>query len=103
MADFADHELGKVILIEREFWEKTDEALISPSIQEHTWGQSKESVMKYIFSFSVFQGGSIQNTKSKRCLELVENNDNEFGFQLTLQKCTGQNWTITNLLPGSNL
>jgi len=41
MADFADHELGKVILIEREFWEKTDEALISSSIQEHTWGQSK--------------------------------------------------------------
>lgn len=57
----------------------------------------------YLFSFSVLQGGSIQNTKSKRCLELVENNDNEFGFQLALQKCTGQNWTITNMLPGSNL
>lgn len=57
----------------------------------------------YLFSFSFLQGGSIQNTKSKRCLELVENNDNEFGYQLTLQKCTGQNWTITNMLPGSTL
>ncbi len=57
----------------------------------------------YLFSFSFLQGGSIQNTKSKRCLELVENNDNEFGYQLMLHKCSGQNWTITNMLPGSTL
>ncbi|RMB97905.1 hypothetical protein DUI87_25383 [Hirundo rustica rustica] len=44
------------------------------------------------------QGGPIQNRKSKRCLELQENNENEFGFQLVLQKCTGQRWSITNVL-----
>ncbi|NXY81836.1 GLT18 acetylgalactosaminyltransferase, partial [Alcedo cyanopectus] len=43
-------------------------------------------------------GGPIQNRKSKRCLELQENNDNEFGFQLVLQKCSGQRWSITNVL-----
>ncbi|NXW68001.1 GLT18 acetylgalactosaminyltransferase, partial [Hirundo rustica] len=43
-------------------------------------------------------GGPIQNRKSKRCLELQENNENEFGFQLVLQKCTGQRWSITNVL-----
>ncbi|XP_066556513.1 polypeptide N-acetylgalactosaminyltransferase 18 isoform X2 [Amia ocellicauda] len=49
------------------------------------------------------QGGSIQNRKSKRCLELIETSDNEFGFQLSLQKCSGQRWTITNILTGSTL
>uniref|UniRef100_A0A665V0K9 Polypeptide N-acetylgalactosaminyltransferase n=1 Tax=Echeneis naucrates TaxID=173247 RepID=A0A665V0K9_ECHNA len=50
-----------------------------------------------------FQGGSIQNMKSKRCLELVSNSDNEFGYQLALQKCTGQKWFITNVLFSSSL
>lgn len=48
--------------------------------------------------FLSFQGGPIQNRKSKRCLELVASSDNEFGYQLVLQKCTGQKWFITNVL-----
>ena len=44
------------------------------------------------------QGGPIQNRKSKRCLELQENSDSEFGFQLVLQRCSGQHWSITNVL-----
>ncbi|GAA6090417.1 polypeptide N-acetylgalactosaminyltransferase 18, partial [Tachysurus ichikawai] len=47
--------------------------------------------------------GSIQNRKSKRCLELVENNESEFGYELAVQKCSGQKWTITSVLPGSTL
>ncbi|KAG7274444.1 hypothetical protein CRUP_033600 [Coryphaenoides rupestris] len=46
-------------------------------------------------------GGAIQNRKSKRCLELVESEENEFGYRLALQKCTGQKWSITNTLLGS--
>ncbi|TNM91087.1 hypothetical protein fugu_003376 [Takifugu bimaculatus] len=49
------------------------------------------------------QGGPIQNRKSKRCLELVASSDNEFGYQLTLQKCTGQKWFITNVLYNSSV
>lgn len=48
--------------------------------------------------FLYFQGGSIQNKKSRRCLELVASSDNEFGYQLVLQKCAGQKWFITNVL-----
>lgn len=53
--------------------------------------------------FLSFQGGPIQNRKSKRCLELAASNDNEFGYQLVLQKCTGQKWFITNVLFNSSL
>ncbi|KAK7169814.1 hypothetical protein R3I94_000143 [Phoxinus phoxinus] len=70
-----------------------------PRLIECSYAAAKRMKLHWHYT----QGGSIQNTKSKRCLELVENNDNEFGYQLTLQKCTGQNWTITNILPGSNL
>ncbi|CAM4531495.1 unnamed protein product [Leuciscus chuanchicus] len=70
-----------------------------PRLIECSYAAAKRMKLHWHFT----QGGSIQNTKSKRCLELVENNDNEFGFRLALQKCTGQNWTITNMLPGSNL
>ncbi|KAI3370868.1 hypothetical protein L3Q82_007384 [Scortum barcoo] len=44
------------------------------------------------------QGGSIQNIESQRCLELVESRQSEFTFQLTIQDCTDQKWTITNIL-----
>uniref|UniRef100_A0A673MMZ5 Polypeptide N-acetylgalactosaminyltransferase n=1 Tax=Sinocyclocheilus rhinocerous TaxID=307959 RepID=A0A673MMZ5_9TELE len=70
-----------------------------PRLIECSYAVAKRMKLHWRFT----QGGSIQNTKSKRCLELMENNDNEFGYQLTLQKCTGQNWTITNMLPGSTL
>lgn len=44
------------------------------------------------------QGGSIQNIDSQRCLELVESRQSEFTFQLAIQDCTDQKWTITNVL-----
>uniref|UniRef100_A0A8C1ADV1 Polypeptide N-acetylgalactosaminyltransferase n=1 Tax=Cyprinus carpio carpio TaxID=630221 RepID=A0A8C1ADV1_CYPCA len=70
-----------------------------PRLIECSYAVAKRMKLHWRFT----QGGPIQNTKSKRCLELVENNDNEFGYQLMLQKCTGQNWIITNMLPGSTL
>lgn len=44
------------------------------------------------------QGGPIQNMESQRCLELVESRQSEFSFQLAIQDCTDQKWTITNIL-----
>ncbi|XP_074950939.1 polypeptide N-acetylgalactosaminyltransferase 18 isoform X5 [Phalacrocorax aristotelis] len=62
-------------------------------------GPDTENIpIMYICHGMTPQGGPIQNRKSKRCLELQENNENEFGFQLVLQKCTGQRWSITNVL-----
>ncbi|KAH0502821.1 Polypeptide N-acetylgalactosaminyltransferase 18 [Microtus ochrogaster] len=62
-------------------------------------GPDTENVpIVYICHGMTPQGGSIQNRKSKRCLELQENSDMEFGFQLVLQQCSGQHWTITNVL-----
>lgn len=63
-----------------------------PRLIECNYAKAKR--MKLFWQFN--QGGSIQNKKSKRCLELQENSDNEFGYQLVLQKCSGQKWSITN-------
>ncbi|XP_062245023.1 polypeptide N-acetylgalactosaminyltransferase 18-like [Platichthys flesus] len=49
-------------------------------------------------TWTLTQGGSIQNTESQRCLELVESRQSEFGFQLAIQDCGAQKWTITNIL-----
>ncbi|XP_036239260.1 polypeptide N-acetylgalactosaminyltransferase 18 isoform X1 [Molothrus ater] len=65
-----------------------------PRLIECNYAKAKR--MKLYWQFT--QGGPIQNRKSKRCLELQENNENEFGFQVVLQKCTGQRWSITNVL-----
>lgn len=65
-----------------------------PRLIECSYAKAKRMKLHWQFS----QGGSIQNRKSKRCLELQENSDMEFGFQLVLQKCSGQHWTITNVL-----
>ncbi|XP_013813341.1 polypeptide N-acetylgalactosaminyltransferase 18 isoform X4 [Apteryx mantelli] len=65
-----------------------------PRLIECNYAKAKR--MKLYWQFT--QGGPIQNRKSKRCLELQENSENEFGFQLVLQKCTGQRWSITNVL-----
>ncbi|XP_039196238.1 polypeptide N-acetylgalactosaminyltransferase 18 isoform X2 [Crotalus tigris] len=65
-----------------------------PRLIECSYAKAKR--MKLYWQFT--QGGPIQNRKSKRCLELQENSDNEFGFQLVLQKCSGQHWSITNIL-----
>ncbi|XP_041694162.1 polypeptide N-acetylgalactosaminyltransferase 18 isoform X1 [Coregonus clupeaformis] len=65
-----------------------------PRLLECSYATAKR--MKLAWQFT--QGGSIENRKSKHCLELVENSETEFGYQLAIQKCSGQKWTITNLL-----
>uniref|UniRef100_A0A3Q2G1Q5 Polypeptide N-acetylgalactosaminyltransferase n=1 Tax=Cyprinodon variegatus TaxID=28743 RepID=A0A3Q2G1Q5_CYPVA len=65
-----------------------------PRLIECSYAAAKRMKVHWLFT----QGGSIQNRKSKRCLELVVSSDNEFGYQLALQKCTGQKWFITNVL-----
>ncbi|KAL4622934.1 polypeptide N-acetylgalactosaminyltransferase 18-like [Arapaima gigas] len=68
-----------------------------PRLIECNYAQAKR--MKLFWTFT--QGGSIQNRKSKRCLELMEKDDSEAGFRLTLQNCSGQSWTITNFPTGT--
>uniref|UniRef100_A0A3Q3GRE0 Polypeptide N-acetylgalactosaminyltransferase n=1 Tax=Labrus bergylta TaxID=56723 RepID=A0A3Q3GRE0_9LABR len=70
-----------------------------PRLIECSYAAAKRMKLHWLFS----QGGSIQNRKSKRCLELVASTDNEFGYQLALQKCTGQKWFITNVLFSGSL
>ncbi|XP_066427530.1 polypeptide N-acetylgalactosaminyltransferase 18-like [Molothrus aeneus] len=70
-----------------------------PRLIECNYAKAKR--MKLYWQFT--QGGPIQNRKSKRCLELQENNENEFGFQVVLHKCTGQRWSITNVLRSLSL
>ncbi|CAD7671564.1 unnamed protein product [Nyctereutes procyonoides] len=65
-----------------------------PRLIECSYAKAKRMKLHWQFS----QGGPIQNRKSKRCLELQENSDSEFGFQLVLQRCSGQHWSITNVL-----
>uniref|UniRef100_A0A8C7Y3S3 Polypeptide N-acetylgalactosaminyltransferase n=1 Tax=Oryzias sinensis TaxID=183150 RepID=A0A8C7Y3S3_9TELE len=65
-----------------------------PRLTECSYAAAKRMKLHWLLT----QGGSIQNKKSKRCLELVTSSSNEFGFQLALQKCTGQKWFITNVL-----
>ncbi|XP_026168160.1 polypeptide N-acetylgalactosaminyltransferase 18-like isoform X2 [Mastacembelus armatus] len=65
-----------------------------PRLLECSYAATKH--MKLTWTFT--QGGSIQNTDSQRCLELVESRQAEFGFQLAIQDCTDQKWTITNIL-----
>ncbi|XP_044537762.1 polypeptide N-acetylgalactosaminyltransferase 18 [Gracilinanus agilis] len=65
-----------------------------PRLIECSYAKAKRMKLHWHFS----QEGPIQNRRSKRCLELQENSDNEFGFQLVLQKCSGQHWSITNIL-----
>ncbi|GCB64105.1 hypothetical protein scyTo_0014722, partial [Scyliorhinus torazame] len=65
-----------------------------PRLIECSYAKAKRMKLYWLFT----QGGSIQNRKSKRCLELQGSPENEFGFQLLLQKCTGQRWTISNVL-----
>ncbi|XP_029523431.2 polypeptide N-acetylgalactosaminyltransferase 18-like [Oncorhynchus nerka] len=65
-----------------------------PWLLECSYATAKR--MKLAWQFT--QGGSIENRKSKQCLELVASSEMEFGYQLAIQKCSGQKWTITNLL-----
>uniref|UniRef100_A0A3Q2VWI8 Polypeptide N-acetylgalactosaminyltransferase n=1 Tax=Haplochromis burtoni TaxID=8153 RepID=A0A3Q2VWI8_HAPBU len=65
-----------------------------PRLLECSYGTTKH--MKLTWTFT--QGGPIQNMESQRCLELVESRQSEFSFQLAIQDCTDQKWTITNIL-----
>uniref|UniRef100_A0A667WYQ5 Polypeptide N-acetylgalactosaminyltransferase n=1 Tax=Myripristis murdjan TaxID=586833 RepID=A0A667WYQ5_9TELE len=65
-----------------------------PRLLECSYAATKH--MKLTWTFT--QGGSIQNSETQRCLELVENRQSEFSFQLAIQDCSGQKWTITNIL-----
>lgn len=65
-----------------------------PRLLECSYGTTKH--MKLTWTFT--QGGPIQNIESQRCLELVESRQSEFSFQLAIQDCTDQKWTITNIL-----
>uniref|UniRef100_A0A3Q1EJH1 Polypeptide N-acetylgalactosaminyltransferase n=2 Tax=Acanthochromis polyacanthus TaxID=80966 RepID=A0A3Q1EJH1_9TELE len=65
-----------------------------PRLLECSYAAAKH--MKLTWTFT--QGGSIQNSESQRCLELVDSRKSEFSFQLVLQDCSGQKWSITNIL-----
>uniref|UniRef100_A0A9J8C6D8 Polypeptide N-acetylgalactosaminyltransferase n=1 Tax=Cyprinus carpio carpio TaxID=630221 RepID=A0A9J8C6D8_CYPCA len=70
-----------------------------PRLLECSYASNKHMKLSWLFT----QGGSIQNRKSKRCLELVASADVDHGYQLALQQCSSQKWTITNILPGKVL
>ncbi|XP_054888424.1 polypeptide N-acetylgalactosaminyltransferase 18-like isoform X2 [Poeciliopsis prolifica] len=65
-----------------------------PRLLECSYAATKHMRLTWTFA----QGGAIQNIESQRCLELVESKQSAFTFQLAIQDCTGQKWTITNIL-----
>ncbi|XP_035498857.2 polypeptide N-acetylgalactosaminyltransferase 18-like isoform X1 [Scophthalmus maximus] len=65
-----------------------------PRLLECSYAAAKHMRLTWTFT----QGGSIQNTDSQRCLELAESRQSELAFQLAIQDCSGQRWTITNVL-----
>ncbi|XP_061783581.1 polypeptide N-acetylgalactosaminyltransferase 18-like isoform X1 [Nerophis lumbriciformis] len=65
-----------------------------PRLLECTYAASKHMKLSWTF----MQDGSIQNKESQHCLEMVESDQPELGFQLVIQDCSGQKWTITNAL-----
>uniref|UniRef100_A0A8C1VXR3 Polypeptide N-acetylgalactosaminyltransferase n=1 Tax=Cyprinus carpio TaxID=7962 RepID=A0A8C1VXR3_CYPCA len=70
-----------------------------PRLLECSYASNKHMKLSWLFT----QGGSIENRKSKHCLELVESTQVDHGYQLALQQCSSQKWTITNILPGNVL
>ncbi|XP_015248338.1 PREDICTED: polypeptide N-acetylgalactosaminyltransferase 18-like [Cyprinodon variegatus] len=65
-----------------------------PRLLECSYAATKHLKLTWTFA----QGGAIQNIESQRCLELVESKRSELPLQLAIQDCTGQKWTITNVL-----
>ncbi|XP_059832212.1 polypeptide N-acetylgalactosaminyltransferase 18 [Hypanus sabinus] len=65
-----------------------------PRLMECSHAESKQ--MRSHWSFT--QGGAVQNRVSKKCLEMQESSDGVYGYQLLLQECRGQRWTISNVL-----
>ncbi|XP_035387824.1 polypeptide N-acetylgalactosaminyltransferase 18a isoform X1 [Electrophorus electricus] len=70
-----------------------------PRLLECSYAGNKRMKLSWLFT----QGGSIQNKESSRCLEVVQSGEAEYGYKLTLKKCTDQKWTITNILTGKFL
>ncbi|GCB72990.1 hypothetical protein scyTo_0002289 [Scyliorhinus torazame] len=52
----------------------------------------------YQKSWRFVQNGSILNLETGRCLEVENSQKIDFGMELVLQKCSGQKWTIKNVL-----
>ncbi|XP_054632213.1 polypeptide N-acetylgalactosaminyltransferase 18-like [Dunckerocampus dactyliophorus] len=67
-----------------------------PRLLECTYAAAKH--MKLTWTFS--SDGSIHNAESRRCLEMVESGQPELqvSSQLAVRDCSGQKWTITNVL-----
>ncbi|GAA6082769.1 polypeptide N-acetylgalactosaminyltransferase 18a [Tachysurus ichikawai] len=65
-----------------------------PRLLECSYAGNKHMKLSWLFT----QGGSIQNAESQYCLELVQSSGVVVGYQLVLQTCTTQTWTITNFL-----
>nr|XP_061792813.1 probable polypeptide N-acetylgalactosaminyltransferase 8 [Nerophis lumbriciformis] len=63
-----------------------------PALYECKLAEQKMFHMLWDF----MQGSSIQNRQTKRCLEVAV--DNEGNYQLIVQRCTGQKWTIQNYI-----
>ncbi|TRY53620.1 hypothetical protein DNTS_017573 [Danionella cerebrum] len=70
-----------------------------PRLLECSYASNKNMKLSWLFT----QGGSIENRKSRLCLELVESAEGDHGYQLALQKCSNQKWTITNVSTGEVL
>uniref|UniRef100_UPI00398F2AC6 polypeptide N-acetylgalactosaminyltransferase 17 isoform X1 n=1 Tax=Pristiophorus japonicus TaxID=55135 RepID=UPI00398F2AC6 len=52
----------------------------------------------YQKSWRFVQNGSILNLETGRCLEVENGRKTDFGVELVLQQCSGQKWTIKNVL-----
>ncbi|KAI3366373.1 hypothetical protein L3Q82_000529 [Scortum barcoo] len=65
---------------------------IYPGLYECKIAQQKKFHMQWDFK----QKGPIQNRETKRCLEVAMGNDGY--YKLVVQQCTGQIWTIKNLI-----
>ncbi|XP_051884813.1 polypeptide N-acetylgalactosaminyltransferase 18-like [Pristis pectinata] len=69
-----------------------------PRLIECSYAENKQMRLHWRFT----QGGQVQNRVSKKCLEIQESGDGVYGYQLLLQKCSGQQWTISNILRKMN-
>ncbi|XP_077452243.1 polypeptide N-acetylgalactosaminyltransferase 18-like [Stigmatopora argus] len=65
-----------------------------PRLLECAYAATKHMKLTWIFT----PDGSIRNTESQRCLEILESTQSEFSLHLAIQNCSGQKWTITNIL-----
>ncbi|XP_069759797.1 polypeptide N-acetylgalactosaminyltransferase 18-like isoform X2 [Narcine bancroftii] len=70
-----------------------------PRLIECGYAESKQMQLHWLFT----QGGPVQNKVSRKCLEIEERSDSVYEYQLSLQKCSGQHWTISNILRKMNL